>query len=49
MAIELRQATGQPVALVEDGRLVGVCGDEEIYAGILRQSSLADKKAGTAS
>jgi glycine betaine/proline transport system ATP-binding protein len=50
-AIELRQATGQPVALVEDGRLVGVCGDEEIYAGILRQSSAADapeEKAGAA-
>ncbi|WP_322096463.1 choline ABC transporter ATP-binding protein [Pelagibius marinus] len=43
VAIELRQATGQPVALVEDGKLVGVCGDEEIYAGILRQSSVADK------
>src|SRR3546814_3360758 len=38
-AIELRQATGHPVALVEDGKLVGVCGDEEIYAGILRQRS----------
>jgi len=56
VAIELRQATGQPVALVEDGRLVGVCGDEEIYAGILRQSSAADAaheapeaKAGAAS
>ena len=43
VAIELRQATGHPVALVEDGRLVGVCGDEEIYAGILRQSRVADK------
>jgi glycine betaine/proline transport system ATP-binding protein len=43
VAIELRQATGHPVALVEDGRLVGVCGDEEIYAGILRQSSAADR------
>jgi len=42
VAIELRQATGHPVALVENGRLVGVCGDEEIYAGILRQSSVAD-------
>ena len=38
VAIELRQATGRPVALVEDGRLVGVCGDDEIYAGILRQT-----------
>jgi len=47
IAIELRQATGHPVALVEDGKLVGVCGDEEIYAGILRQSSVADKGAET--
>ena len=43
VAIELRQATGHPVALVEDGKLVGVCGDEEIYAGFLRQSSVADQ------
>ena len=40
-AIELRQASGHPVALVEDGRLVGVCGDEEIYRGILRQTDIA--------
>ena len=40
-AIQLRQASGHPVALIEDGRLVGVCGDEEIYRGILRQSDLA--------
>ncbi len=45
VAIELRQATGHPVALMEDGKLVGVCGDEEIYAGILRQSSVADEPA----
>jgi glycine betaine/proline transport system ATP-binding protein len=43
VAIELRQATGHPVALVEDGKMVGVCGDEEIYAGILRQSSAAER------
>ena len=40
-AIKLRQASGHPVALVEDGKLVGVCGDEEIYRGILRQSDVA--------
>jgi len=40
-AIELRQASGHPVALVEDGRLVGVCGDEEIFRGILRQTDIA--------
>ena len=44
-AIELRQATGHPVALMDGARLVGVCGDEEIYRGILRQSSLADEPA----
>ncbi len=37
-AIELRRASGIPVAVLEDGRLVGVCGDEEIYRGILRQA-----------
>ncbi len=36
-AIELRQATGHPIALLRDGRLAGVCGDDEIYRGILRQ------------
>ena len=41
-AIELRQASGHPVALVERGRLVGVCGDQEIYDGILRQTRLAE-------
>jgi glycine betaine/proline transport system ATP-binding protein len=41
-AIELRQASGHPVALVEAGRLVGVCGDEEIYRGILRQTDIAE-------
>jgi hypothetical protein len=30
------------LALVEDGKIVGVVGDDEIYRGILRQSSLAD-------
>jgi glycine betaine/proline transport system ATP-binding protein len=41
-AIELRQASGHPVALVANGKLVGVCGDEEIYRGILRQTRLAE-------
>jgi glycine betaine/proline transport system ATP-binding protein len=48
IAIELRQATGHPVALVEDGKLVGVCGDEEIYAGILRQTSADERVAAPA-
>ncbi len=43
VAIELRQMTGHPVALTEDGKLVGVCGDEEIYRGILRQTGIADR------
>ncbi|HSR71750.1 MAG TPA: choline ABC transporter ATP-binding protein [Kiloniellales bacterium] len=47
-AIVLRQMSGHPVALVEDGRLIGVCGDEEIYRGILRQTSIADTQAKTA-
>jgi glycine betaine/proline transport system ATP-binding protein len=42
-AIELLRATGHPVALVEAGRLVGVCGDDEIYRGILRQASVAEE------
>ena len=37
-ALELRHQTGNPVALVEDGRLIGVIGDDEIYRGILRQT-----------
>lgn len=41
-AIELRHATGNPVALIEEGRLAGVCGDDEFYRGILRQASMAD-------
>ena len=44
-AIQLRQASGHPVALIEDGKLVGVCGDEEIYRGILRQTDIADGTA----
>lgn len=47
-AIELRYRTGTPVALVEDGRLVGICGDEEIYRGILRQATLHNPQAAKA-
>jgi glycine betaine/proline transport system ATP-binding protein len=37
-AIELRRATGNPVVLVDQlGRLAGLCGDEEIYRGLLRR------------
>ncbi len=41
-AIEIRHATGRPVALLEDDRLIGVVGDEEIYKGMLRQTGIAD-------
>ncbi len=40
-AVEIRQKTGAPVLLVDDGRLVGVVGDDEIYRGILRQTGAA--------
>jgi hypothetical protein len=29
---------------MEDGRMIGVIGDDEIYRGMLRQTALADKK-----
>jgi glycine betaine/proline transport system ATP-binding protein len=41
-ALELRQQTGNPVALVEEGRLIGAIGDAEIYRGILRQTGVAE-------
>jgi glycine betaine/proline transport system ATP-binding protein len=40
-AVEIRQRTGAPIALVNDTRLVGVIGDAEIYRGILRQTGIA--------
>jgi glycine betaine/proline transport system ATP-binding protein len=40
-AVALRQKTGAPIAMVEDGKLIGVVGDTEIYRGILRQTELA--------
>jgi glycine betaine/proline transport system ATP-binding protein len=41
-ALEIRHRTGNPLALVEDGKLIGVIGDDEIYGGILRQTSIAE-------
>ena len=42
-AIELRRATGNPVVLVDQlGRLAGLCGDEEIYRGLLRRERPAE-------
>jgi glycine betaine/proline transport system ATP-binding protein len=43
-AIEIRHITGRPVALMEDGRMIGVIGDDEIYRGMLRQTAMSDKK-----
>ncbi len=40
-ALEIRHKTGNPLALVEDGKLIGVIGDDEIYRGILRQTGIA--------
>jgi glycine betaine/proline transport system ATP-binding protein len=40
-ALEIRHRTGNPLALVEDGHLIGVIGDDEIYRGILRQTGIA--------
>jgi glycine betaine/proline transport system ATP-binding protein len=40
-AVEIRQRTGAPLVLVEEGRVIGVIGDAELYGGILRQTSLA--------
>ncbi|MGH6945499.1 MAG: choline ABC transporter ATP-binding protein [Geminicoccaceae bacterium] len=40
-ALEIRHRTGNPLALVENGRVIGVIGDEEIYRGILRQTGVA--------
>jgi glycine betaine/proline transport system ATP-binding protein len=39
--IEIRHRTGRPVALLEDGKFIGVIGDDEIYRGMLRQTALA--------
>jgi len=37
--IEIRHQTGWPVLLKEQGRMVGIVGDKEIYGGILRQTN----------
>ncbi len=41
--IELRHTSGHPVILLENGRLAGICGDDDIYRGILRQTGMADR------
>ena len=40
LVIELRHQTCAPVIFLEGGRVVGVMGDEEIYGGLLRQSTV---------
>jgi glycine betaine/proline transport system ATP-binding protein len=42
-AIEIRKQTGTPIVFLEDGKMIGVIGDEEIYQGILRQTSIAER------
>jgi len=32
--IHLRQATGHPVLLAEDGKIIGVCGETEIIRAL---------------
>jgi glycine betaine/proline transport system ATP-binding protein len=48
-AIEIRHITGRPVAMIADGRMIGVNGDNDIKHGMLRQTELADKKSETLS
>lgn len=40
IALEIRHKTGNPLALVAEGKLIGVIGDDEIYRGILRQTGV---------
>ncbi|WP_455372741.1 choline ABC transporter ATP-binding protein [Limibacillus halophilus] len=46
--IALRHASGLPVLMVEEGKLVGLCDDEAIYGGILRQSGGGSAEKGAA-
>ena len=36
--IEFRHATGQPVLLADNDKIIGIIGDNEIYSGILRRN-----------
>jgi glycine betaine/proline transport system ATP-binding protein len=38
--IDLRYRTGCPVVVAEAGRMLGVIGDDQIYAGLLHQTRL---------
>ena len=35
--IDFRHTTGQPVLLADNGKIIGIIGDKEIYRGILRK------------
>jgi CBS domain-containing protein len=37
--IEARRQTGLPVLLADGGELVGLVGDEDIYAGLLHRAT----------
>lgn len=41
--IRIRHATGRPTILMQDNQVIGVAGGDEIYEGMLRQNSLAEK------
>ena len=45
-AIELRHCTGRPVLMVEDGRMAGVIGDDEIYRGQMSQGATGSHAEG---
>ena len=36
-AVKIRQRSGRPILIREDGKIVGIVGDDEIFAGIVRQ------------
>jgi len=41
--IRLREATGHPILLCEEGRLVGVCGESEIMQALVRGRHVMDE------
>ena len=43
-AIELRHCTGRPVLLMDQGRMVGVIGDDEIYRGLMTQGAASGRR-----
>ena len=47
VAIELRHCTGRPVLMMENGKLTGVIGDDEIYRGLMSQGSAGAQADGS--